>query len=144
MLTKAALEQRLEEWAIWVQGGAVPVNLGYSCTAPGFSDSVGGGDGHLVTMSRQEAVEAAVMQLQVLGHGVWDSTRHKWIHKPRKRYAKCAEVLRAEYRAHPAYGDARFEEVGNDHEKTLKRLGMSRSTYHRKLALSLEFLLTVI
>lgn len=76
--------------------------------------------------------------------GCATQTRHKWINRPQKRYAKCAEALRAEYRAHPAYGDARFEEVGNDHEKTLKRLGISRSTYHRKLALSHEYLLTVI
>lgn len=69
----ATLEQRLEEWAIWVQGGAVPINLGDSSVAPGFGDGVSGGGDYLVMMSRQEEVEAAVMRLQVLGHGLCDS-----------------------------------------------------------------------
>jgi len=133
MLTATALEQRLEEWAIWVvHGGACPMNLGYPSSAPGTAGS-GSRQTHQVTMTRQEEVEAAVMRLHVAGHGVYDSVREKWICKPQKRLALCAEVLRAEYRAHPAYGDARFEAPGNDNDKTLRRLDISRPTYYRKL-----------
>lgn len=133
MLTATALEQRLEEWAIWVvHGGACPMNLGYPSTAPG-STGFGSRQSHQLTMTREEEVEAAVMRLQVAGHGVYDSIRGKWITKPQKRFAQCAEVLRAEYRAHPAYGDARYEAPGNDSDRTLKRLGISRPTYYRKL-----------
>lgn len=142
MITESALNERLEEWAIWAQGGACPANLGYSSITP--STSSGPRQHHQVMMSRQEEVEAAVMRLHVAGHGMYDSIRSNWISKPQKRLALCAEVIRAEYRAHPAYGDARHEAPGNDTEKTLKRLAISRATYYRKLGLAKEFLIRLI
>lgn len=142
MMTEQALDMLLEEWAIWVQGGACPASLGYSSAAP--STGNGPKQNHQVMMIRQEEVEAAVMQLQVAGHGMYDSIRRSWISKPQKRFELCAEVLRAEYRAHPAYGDARHEEPGNGTDKTLRRLGISQSTYYRKLSLAKEFILVLI
>lgn len=142
MHTEAALNERLEEWAIWVQGGACPANLGYSRIAPGTSS--GPRQHHQVMMNRQEEVESAVMELYVAGHGMYDSIRGSWISKPQKRLELCAEVLRAEYRAHSAYGDARYETPGNCTDKTLKRLGISRSTYYRKLCLAKDFVTSLI
>jgi len=144
MMTDAALDNRLEHWARWVHGGACPAKLDYAKTAPGFRERTGQPHGPLLTEDGPEAVEAAVSQLQVKGHGLYDDVRRKWIRKPRKAYAQCAEVLRAEYRAHPAYGDARFEETGNATEKTLARLGISQRTYYRKLALAKDFIREVL
>lgn len=140
-MNSTTLEQRLEEWARWVQGGASSAHLGYSDTAAGFTEFRGDSrPGLVVSFERESEVEAAVGQLQVEGHGLRDSVRGKWIRRPVHRYAQCAEVLRAEYRAHPAYGDARHEDTGNASPKTLKRLGISLPTYYRKLALAKHFI----
>lgn len=139
-LTAHSLDHRLEEWAIWVQGGAPAAKLGYSQYAAGFSGQIISSQNGAVLMTRQEEVEQAVMKLQIQGHGVYDTSRRKWVTRPEKRYAQCAEVIRAHYRAHPAYGDARYEELRISSGKTLHRLGISQATYYRKLDLALAFL----
>jgi hypothetical protein len=139
MITEHALQVQLEEWAIWVQSGTPTAKLGYSQYAAGFSGRAPGGQGDTVLMSRQEEVERAVMQLQIQDHGVYDTTRRQWVQRPEKRYSQCAEVLRAHYRAHPAYGHAAYEEPGNATPKTLHRLGIGQKTYYRKLGLAMAF-----
>ncbi|MDB2448961.1 hypothetical protein N9W78_01585 [bacterium] len=123
-----------------MQGGAIPANLGFSSHAAGFREYIGGkAGGPPVAMERQMVVEVAVAKLSSTGQGVYDSVRKKWLSRPVTCYQLCAEVLRAEYRAHPAYGDARYEPPGKALPKTLKRLGISKRTYYRKLALSQIF-----
>nr|BDD48055.1 hypothetical protein 9 [Pseudomonadaceae bacterium] len=153
-MTPESLEMRLEEWARWAQGGMSPANLGYSKVAMGFSGTRGkvSPDG-IIPNERQAEVEAAIARLYVEGHGRRDEVRGKWIQKPNKAYSKCADIIRAHYRAHPAYGDARFEEPGNAVRKTILRLGLmekggsieqediARNTYYRKLALARGWLL---
>ena len=139
-MTTTELENRLEEWARWVQGGAIPAKLGYSDHAAGFRERLPGTQGGPpVAMERQMEVESAVGELASAGQGVYDTLRQRFERPPMKRYELCAEVLRAEYRAHPAYGDARYEEPGNALPKTLKRLGVSERTYYRKLELGKTF-----
>lgn len=144
MMTEHALHVQLEEWAIWVQSGTPTAKLGYSRTAAGFSDYSRTGQSGTVLMSRQEEVERAVMKLQIQGQGVYDTSRRQWVQRPEKRYAQCAEVLRAHYRAHPAYGHAQYEEPGNATPKTLHRLGIGQTTYYRKLALAMAFVREVL
>lgn len=140
-MSPTELENRLEEWARWVQGGAIPANLGFSDHAAGFREYMGENtSGPPVAMERQMEIEVAVGELASAGQGVFDQVRKKWIRQPIRRYQLCAEVLRAEYRAHPAYGDARYESTGNAMPKTLKRLGTSERTYFRKLKLGKEFI----
>lgn len=139
-MTPEQLEERLEEWARWVQGGSAPAQLGYSSTAPGFGDSRAKPLGQLISSERQMEIEAAVAELQLLGEGIKDEVRGKWIRKPNKGYMNCAEILRAEYKAHPAYGDVRYEPPGSSVHKTLKQLGVSERTYYTKLRLSKSFI----
>lgn len=140
-MTPTELENRLEEWARWVQGGAIPANLGFSDHAAGFGEYLcSNPSGPPVAMERQMEIEVAVGELASIGLGVFDQVCKKWTKPPVKRYQLCAEVLRAEYRAHPAYGDARYENSGNALPKTLKRLGISERTYYRKLELGKNFL----
>lgn len=84
-------------------------------------------------------IEVAVAELQLLGEGVKDEARGIWIRKPNKGDRNCAEVLRAEYKAHPAYGDARYEPPGSSLNKTLIQLGVSQRTYYSKLRLAKAF-----
>lgn len=140
-MTPTELENRLEEWARWVQGGAIPARLGFSDHAAGFREYLGGNtSGPSVAMERQMEVEVTVGELASAGQGIFDPVHKKWIQRPVKRYQLCAEVLRAEYRAHPAYGDARYEETGNALPKTLKRLGISKRTYFRKLQVAKSYI----
>lgn len=139
-MTQTELENRLEEWARWVQGGAIPAKLGFSDHAAGFLEHLPGTlGGPTVAMERQMEVESAVGALASAGQGVYDILRQRFERPPMKRYELCAEVLRAEYRAHPAYGDARYENTGNALPKTLKRLGISERTYYRKLELGRDY-----
>lgn len=139
-MTPDQLEERLEEWARWVQGGSAPAQLGYGSTSPGFGDSSAKPLGQLISSERQMEIEAAVAELQLLGQGIKDKARGKWIRKPNKGYMNCAEILRAEYKAHPAYGDARYEPPGTAVDKTLKQVGVSKRTYYSKLRLAKLFI----
>lgn len=139
-MTSVQLEERLEEWARWVQGGSAPAQLGYGSTSPGFGDGSAKPLGQLISSERQMEIEAAVADLHALGHGIWDGVHSKWVRKPAKRYLHCAEVLRAEYKAHPAFGDARYEPPGTSVNKTLKQLGVSERTYYAKLLLAKAFI----
>lgn len=141
-MTPDQLEERLEEWARWVQGGSAPAQLGYGSTSPGFGDSRARPLGQLISSERQMEVEASVAELQVLGHGIKDETRGIWTRKPNKRYRNCAEVIRAEYKAHPAYGDARYESPGSSMDRTLRQLRVSQRTYYSKLSLAKKYIAT--
>lgn len=139
-MTPDQLEERLEEWARWVQGGSAPAQLGYGSTSPGFGDSSAKPHGQLISSERQMEIEAAVAELQLLGEGIKDEVRGKWTRKPNKGYMNCAEILRAEYKAHPSYGDARYESPGSSVGKTLRQIGVSQRTYYSKLRLAKSFI----
>lgn len=113
-MTEQMLEQRLEEWARWAQGGMGMPGLYYSPTSPGFQETIKCDRTPVVSCDREMEVERAVATLS-------------------RRDRMAADVLRAEYRAQQRFGDARYETPGNDTGKTFKRLGIGRTTYYDKL-----------
>jgi hypothetical protein len=119
------LERRLEEWACYVVGGYSIRGLGYSPVAPGFSEFVKSDRAPLVCADREMEIERAVSDLAQDDH-------------------KAAEVLRAEYRAHRKFGDARFEDAGNAKQITYRQLAISKATYYRKLNKAKNFVLSRI
>ncbi|MFQ3232070.1 hypothetical protein [Reinekea sp.] len=107
-------ERRLDEWACYVVGNYSIRGLGYSPVAPGFSEFVKNDRAPVVSDDREMEIERAVCALAL-------------------RDPKAAEVIRAEYRAHPKYGDARFEDGGNAKQLTYRQLAISERTYRSKL-----------
>ncbi|WP_146171168.1 antiterminator Q family protein [Saccharospirillum sp. MSK14-1] len=108
------LENRLEEWARWAIGCYSIAGLNYSPVAPGFSESIKSDRTPVVSDDREMEIERAISALAKI-----DQT--------------AADVIRAEYRAHPKYGHAHYEDSGNDCTRTHKQLGISERTYRTKL-----------
>ncbi len=54
----------------------------------------------------------------------------------------CAEILRAEYKSHPAFSDARYKPPGSAVNKTLTQFGVSERTYYAKLCLAKPFIVS--
>lgn len=108
------LEQRLEEWARWAVGGFSMPGIGYSKVAPGFSEYIKHDRAPVVADDREVEIERAVGQLAKID-----------------RIA--AEVIRAEYHAHPRYGHAHWQDAGNACKRTYRQLGIGERTYRGKL-----------
>lgn len=125
MISEAVFEQRLEEWARWTIGPTGMPGLGYSLVCPTFKEGVKTKGLPTPSCDRELQVEEAVLALAV-----------------RDRMA--AEVIRAEYRAKPAYGDARFECPGNASSKTFRQLGIGERTFYNKLAIAKAAIWTAI
>lgn len=144
-MTPETLEIRLEEWARWVQSGAGKAALGYSPVAAGFGQAIKqeACSAPLIAEDRPAEIEAAVSRLATLGKGIKDG-RGLWLRKPRKRFERLDDVLRAEYRAHPMYGDIRYEGKGEIRESVIKSMGMSKETYYRKVRAAKSELLDIL
>lgn len=119
------LEQRLEEWARWCLKGKVVNGLYYSPASPGFSEFIKSDRAPVVADDRELEIERAVYTLA-------------------KRDPVAAEVIRAEYRAHQKYGNANYEDSGNDCRRTHKQIGISERTYRWKLEKARDAVYTVI
>jgi hypothetical protein len=119
------LEWRLEEWARWCLKGQVVNGLYYSPASPGFSEFIKNDRAPLVADDREMEIERAVSTLA-------------------KRDPIAAEVIRAEYRAHPRYGNAHYEDSGNDCKRTHRQIGISERTYRAKLEKARDAIFTVI
>ena len=144
-MTPETLEIRLEEWARWVQEGAGKAALGYSPIAAGFGPAIKqeACSAPLIGEDRPAEIESAVSKLAALGKGIKDG-RGIWLRKPRKRFERLDDVLRAEFRAHPMYGDIRYEGKGNLRESVIKSMGMSKETYYRKVRTAKTALLDIL
>lgn len=120
VLTDEEFDRRMENWAFWCQHGSQGVYTGYasSFAVVGSRSDRGAPPSMAVLVDDQEQeIERCVMCLAA-------------------QDLVAAEVIRAEYKAHPRYGQADGAFSGREtRERTCKQLKISMRTYEGKLQL---------
>lgn len=121
-ITDEEFDRRMQSWAIWCQNGQQGAVVGYtSPLASMLSRSGAHGSrvlvGSVMSDDQEQEIERCVMCLAA-------------------QDLVAAEVIRAEYKAHPRYGQADGAFSGREtRERTCKQLKISMRTYEGKLQL---------
>jgi|SRR5690554_3588833 len=121
-LTDEEFDRRMQNWAIWCQNGRRGAYAGYTCPLATMMARTGGHGsralvGAVLSDDQEQEIERCVMCLAA-------------------QDLVAAEVIRAEYKAHPRYGQADGAFSGREtRERTCKQLKISMRTYEGKLQL---------